>query len=84
MFLTGFAHIFLSGHATCSEYMNLKSKAIPQGSPDMHYPAAAEGLLPPDLQLLGRPGELLLFCQLDKAWEQRGGPTWETQRLVAL
>lgn len=82
-FLTGFSQIFLSGHATCSEYMNPRSEAFPWGSPDMHSPAAAEGLLLLDLQLPGRPGHLFLFL-LDKVWEQRGGPTWETQRSVAL
>jgi len=83
IFLTGFAKIFLSGHATYCEYVNPMTKAILRGSPDMHYPAAAEWLLPLDLQLLGRPEELLLFLT-DKAWEQRGGPAWETQRSAAL
>lgn len=59
MFLTGFAQIFLSEHATCTEYTNPTSEAIPRGSPDVHYPAAAEGLPPPDLQQLVRWGEVL-------------------------
>lgn len=83
MFLTTFAQIFLSGHTTYIEQMSCITKAVPQGSPDVHYPVAAEGLLSLDLQLLGKLGELLLFL-LDQAWEQRGGPTLETQRSVAL
>lgn len=83
MFLTTFAQFFLSGHTTCIEYINCITKAVPQGSPDVRYPAAAEALLSLDLQLLGKPGKLLHFL-LDKAWEQRGGPTLESQRSVAL
>lgn len=49
----------------------------------MHYPAGPEGFLSLELQIPGRPGEIFLFW-LVKAWEQRGGPIWETHELVDL